>query len=232
VFFDHDSVVDPESKLPHTLPRPEDFARLVGTMGIAAEDPIVVYDGPGVFTAPRVWWMFRLYGAKDVRILAGGIDGWKAADLPVTTEPTKVAPCVFNLDPHLDRVASFADMTEIVDKQSLQIADARPAGRFTAEVPEPREGMRGGHMPGARSVPATSLSRDGKLLPPDELRATFEAAGVDPDQPTVTSCGSGVTAAVISLAIASLGGAEGRLYDGSWSEWGGRADTPVVTGEA
>ena len=231
VFFDHDQVVDPDSTQVHALPPPDVFARIAGAMGIAVDDTIVVYDGPGLFSAARVWWMFRIMGAADVRILEGGFDRWKAAGRPVTSEPTKIAPNVFDADFDASRVASLADMRGIVESGESQIADARSAGRFTAAEPEPLPGMRGGHMPGAANVPAASLARDGRLLPPDELRAKFEDAGIDLSRPVVTSCGSGITAAVVTLALETLGHKDNRLYDGSWSEWGGRADTPVVTGK-
>ncbi|MER2533943.1 MAG: 3-mercaptopyruvate sulfurtransferase [Rhizobiaceae bacterium] len=232
VFFDQDAVVDPESKLPHTLPDALTFARHVGSMGISADDTIVVYDGPGLFSAPRVWWMFRTMGVFQVFLLDGGLDRWKAAGKPVTAEPTKVAPCVFHAEFDEKRVASFEEMQGIVGGGERQIADARPAGRFTAQEPEPRAGMRGGHMPGARNIPASSLARDGSLLPPEDLRKAFEQAGVDLSKPVVTSCGSGVTAAVLTLALETLGHRDNKLYDGSWTEWGGRADTPVETGPA
>jgi len=230
LFFDLDDVVDPYSRLPHTLPPPGVFARMVGSMGIAVDDTIVVYDGPGLFSAPRVRWMFRTMGAKNVLLLEGGVDKWKAEGRPLTAEPTKVAPNLFEVSFDADKVADLAEMREIVETGERQIADARPAGRFTGADPEPREGVRGGHMPGAASVPATSLSKDGKLLPPEALREIFDKAGVDLDKPVVTSCGSGVTAAVISLALETLGHKDNKLYDGSWSEWGARNDTPVVTG--
>lgn len=232
IFFDQDKVVEPDSGLPHTLPRAGLFAQFASSMGIDEKDRIVVYDGLGMFSAPRVWWMFRTMGATDVLVLDGGFDRWKAEGRKVTADPTKIAPGFFDAQFDEARVATLDDMRAIVDGGGAQIADARPAGRFTGKDPEPRSGMRSGHMPGARNVPATSLSRDGKLLPVKELRATLEAAGVDLSQPVVTSCGSGVTAAVISLALASVGHQDNRLYDGSWSEWGGREDTPVVTGEA
>jgi thiosulfate/3-mercaptopyruvate sulfurtransferase len=232
LFFDQDAAVDPDSPLPHTLPRPEHFARYVGSMGIGADDTIVVHDGPGFFAAPRVWWMFRIMGAKEVYLLEGGLDGWRRDGRPVTAEPTKAAPCLFQTDFQAGRVAGLDDMRRIVAEGAAQVADARPAGRFTGTEPEPRAGMRSGHMPGARNVPAASLSKDGKLLPLDELRSKLAEAGVDLDAPVVTSCGSGVTAAVITLALESLGHTDNRLYDGSWTEWGGRADTPVVTGPA
>ena len=231
VFFDQDAVVSPDSPLPHTLPSPGLFAQFASSMGVDEKDTIVVYDGPGFFSAPRVWWMFRLMGAKDVYVLDGGFDRWKAEGRPVTAETTKIASCFFEVDCDPSRVVSFEEMRRIVDGKTAQIADARPAGRFAGTDPEPRPGMRGGHMPGARNVPATSLSRDGSLLPVPELRAALEAAGLDLTKPVVTSCGSGVTAAVVSLALESVGHPQHRLYDGSWSEWGGRSDTPVVTGD-
>ncbi|MCV0377692.1 3-mercaptopyruvate sulfurtransferase [Nitratireductor sp.] len=232
VFFDQDAVVHPETDLPHALPDAATFQRHVSAMGISEDDTIVVYDGPGLFSAPRVWWMFRVMGAKNVLLLDGGLDGWRAEGRPLTDKPVQTAPAVFNAKLDEKRVASLETMLQLVEDATAQIADARPAGRFTGAEPEPRAGMRSGHMPGARNVPASALSRDGRLLPPDELRALFEGAGVDLSRPVVTSCGSGVTAAVISLALETVGHSDHRLYDGSWSEWGGRADTPVETGEA
>lgn len=231
IFFDQDAVVEPESTLPHTLPRPEVFARHAGSMGISADDTIVVYDGPGLFSAPRVWWMFRTMGVYQVYVLDGGLDRWKREGRPLTTEPTKVAPCVFYPNFDESRVATLDEMKAVVETGDAQIADARPAGRFAGTDPEPRPGVRPGHMPGAKSLPASALSRDGSLLPLEELRGTIEKAGIDLDKPVVTSCGSGITAAVITLALESLGHATNRLYDGSWTEWGGRRDTPVVTGK-
>lgn len=228
VFFDQDLVVEPESELPHTLPSPAVFAQFAGSMGISADDTIVVYDGPGMFSAPRVWWMFRIMGAREVLVLDGGFDRWKAQGRPVTNEPTKIAPSFFEIDFDEARVARLDDMRALVGKG--QIADARPAGRFAGTDPEPRQGVRSGHMPGAVNVPASGLSRDGKLLPINELRALLQERGVDLDKPVVTSCGSGVTAAVITLALESVGHTDSKLYDGSWTEWGGRSDTPVETG--
>lgn len=230
VFFDHDKVTEPGSPLPHTLPQPGLFAQFASAMGLDEKDTIVVYDGPGFFSAPRVWWMFRLMGAENVLVLDGGFDDWKLNGRPVTAEPTKIAPGFFDVECDAQRIASFDDMHDIVETGSSQIADARPTGRFTGADPEPRAGMRSGHMPGARNVPASSLSRNGKLLPVEELKAVLERAGLDLSKPIVTSCGSGVTAAVISLALVSVGHEQNRLYDGSWTEWGGRGDTPVVTG--
>lgn len=232
VFFDQDLIADKESGLPHTLPSPEFFARHVGSMGITADETVVVYDGPGMFSAPRVWWMFRVMGVKNVLVLDGGFDGWKAASFPVTDEVTKIAPTLFTPSFDAAKVVDFAEMSKIVDGHTSQVADARAAGRFTGRDAEPREGMRSGHMPGARNVPVGTLSENGELKSLDSLREIFANAGVDLKKPVVTSCGSGVTAAVITLALTSLGHDDNRLYDGSWSEWGSRQDTPVVTGEA
>ncbi|PWL17895.1 3-mercaptopyruvate sulfurtransferase [Falsochrobactrum shanghaiense] len=232
VFFDQDEIADKDSGLPHTLPSPELFARHAGSMGITADETVIVYDGPGMFSAPRVWWIFRVMGIRNALVLDGGFDGWKKAGLPVTSKATKIAPSLFTPAFDAAKVVSFNEMREIVDRGSAQIADARASSRFTGRDAEPRAGMRSGHMPGARNVPVTSLSANGELKDLDSLRQIFADAGVDLDKPVVTSCGSGVTAAVITLALTSLGHQENRLYDGSWSEWGGRPDTPVVTGDA
>jgi len=232
VFFDQDLIADKESGLPHTLPSPELFARHVGAMGITADETVVVYDGPGMFSAPRVWWMFRVMGLKNVLVLDGGFDAWKAAGFPVTNEVTKIAATLFMPSFNEAKVVSFKEMSKVVEENSSQIADARAAGRFTGRDAEPREGMRSGHMPGARNVPVGTLSENGELKNLNSLREIFADAGVDLNKPVVTSCGSGVTAAVITLALTSLGHENNRLYDGSWSEWGSRQDTPVVTGEA
>lgn len=231
VFFDHDSVVDPASALPHTLPPPETFARIAGAMGIAETDTIVVYDGPGLFSAPRARWMFRTMGAKDVFILEGGLDSWKREGRPLTDEVTKIAPNVFHASFNQERVVTLDEMKDIVTNGLAQVADARSAGRFEGVDPEPRAGLRGGHMPGARSVPFTMLTVGGRLLAKDELEEALAFAGVDPGKPVVTTCGSGVSAAIISLALETLG-RDSRLYDGSWAEWGSRSDTPIVKGKA
>jgi thiosulfate/3-mercaptopyruvate sulfurtransferase len=231
IFFDQDVVVDPDSPLPHTLPRPEVFAQHVGSMGISADDTIVVHDGPGMFAAPRVWWMFRVMGVFQVYVLDGGFDGWKTEGRPVTAERTKIAPCVFFANFDEERVADLAEMRRIFETGESQIADARPAGRFQGVEPEPRPGVRSGHMPGAKSMPALTLSENGKLLPVNRLKEVLEDAGIDLSKPVVTSCGSGITAAAITLALESVGHTDNKLYDGSWTEWGGRSDTPVETGK-
>lgn len=231
VFFDLDAVVDENSDLPHMLPRPSVFAQFAGSMGISADDTIVVYDGPGFLSAPRVWWMFRIMGVAEVFVLDGGFDRWKAAGRAVTSEPTRTAPNVFHADFDERRVVSLAEMRDVVATGTTQVADARSPGRFSGADPEPRAGLRGGHMPGALNVPSTSLSENGELLPLDRLKAVLENAGLDLSRPVVTTCGSGVTAAVITLALNSLGHGDNRLYDGSWTEWGGLSDTPIVKGK-
>lgn len=233
VFFEQDRIVDPGSSLPHTLPAPDLFAQAAGELGLSESDTIVVYDGPGMFTAPRVWWMLRSYGAANAYVLDGGFDAWKADGRPVVTGAAKAPePTAFTPSFNADAVASFGEMGAVVQDQSAQIADARGPGRFTGSEPEPRAGMRSGHMPGALNVPFGLLSDNGKLKPMSELRAVLESSGLNLSKPVVTTCGSGVTAAVITLALHSIGHRDNRLYDGSWSEWGGRDDTPVATGDA
>src|SRR5690606_374582 len=229
VFFDHDLIADTESDLPHTFPSPRTFERFASSMGISAEDTIVIYDGPGFMSAPRAWWLFRVMGARNVFILDGGFDNWKAEGRPVTDEPTQVAGSAFIARCDESRIVYLEEMRRLVE-EGAQIADARSAARFSAAAPEPRPGLRGGHMPGALSGPPPALAENGHLLPLERLRETLASAGLDLSRPTVTSCGSGITAAVIALALESLGSEGTRLYDGSWTEWAGQPDTPVVTG--
>ena len=232
VFFDQDEIVEPGIDLPHTLPSPEVFAKHAARLGLSDKDTIVVYDGLGMFAAPRVWWMLRIMGAENVFVLDGGFDRWKAAGRPVTNEVPDLAPGRFQVRFNEAAVSRLDQMLRIVDSQATQIADARPAGRFTGEIPEPRPGLRSGHMPGARSVPVTELSHEGELKSLPELRAVFENAGINLSAPVVTTCGSGVTAAALALAIESLGQSNCSVYDGSWTEWGGLEDAPVTTGNA
>ncbi len=230
VFFDIDGIADHTSGLPHMLPSPADFAAAVGKLGIAATDTIVVYDGPGFFSAPRAWWTFRTMGAEKVYIMEGGIDGWKADGRPLETDLPEPAPATFAPHFHPEKVTSFDAMKAIVASGSKQIADARGAARFAAEEPEPRAGLRSGHMPGARNLPSGIFSDKGKFKSVEQLREIFEKSGIDLSKPVVTSCGSGVTAAIITLALESVGQTDNSLYDGSWTEWGSHAETPIVTG--
>lgn len=228
--FDQDKIADHSTNLPHTIPAPDYFSAQVGKLGISENDRIVVYDGIGMFASPRVWWLFRVMGAKNVFVLDGGLDGWKAEGGPLETEVPHHAPATFKTNYDASRVVHLEQMRDIVASSALQIADARSAGRFAAAEPEPRAGMRSGHMPGARSLPSGVFANQGRFKSLPELKQTIEDAGIDLTKPVVTSCGSGITAAIITLALESLGHTDNKLYDGSWSEWGSREDTPVVTG--
>ena len=231
VLFDQDAIADHSTGLPHMVPPPEVFADAVGKMGISDTDTIVIYDGPGMFAAPRAWWLFRTMGARNVFVLDGGMDGWKREGRPVTADLPEPAPATFRTRFDPSCVTSLDAMKRIVAEGRVQIADARSPGRFAGTDPEPRAGLRSGHMPGARNMPATELAENGRLKPLPELKAALEGAGIDLSGPVVTSCGSGITAAIVTLALASLGHADNTLYDGSWTEWGGRSDTPVVAGK-
>lgn len=230
VFFDQDAVVDPASSLPHTLPSPDIFAKAVGAMGISNTDTIVVYDGMGLFSAPRIWWMFRIFGARDVRLLDGGMPAWVAGGHPVESASPAVSPTTFEPDFDRDAVADLSEMRRIVSEGGRQIVDVRPAERFAGQAAEPRPGVRAGHMPGAANLPFPLLGEDGRLKSPEALREAMQAAGIDPDAPSVTSCGSGVTAAILNLAFETVGNRNAKLFDGSWTEWGSASDTPVETG--
>ncbi|ADZ70436.1 3-mercaptopyruvate sulfurtransferase [Polymorphum gilvum] len=230
VRFDIDAVSDPASDLPHMLPQPHVFSSRMRKLGIGDGQTIVVYDSVGCFSAPRAWWMFKVMGVGPVFVLDGGLPKWKAEGRPV--DDAVVARPDRHFTARLDHgaVADLAAMRRIVADGNCQVVDARPAGRFAGTDPEPRPGLRGGHMPGAFNMPsAVFTAEDGTFLPPEQLRAVFAGAGVDLDRPVTTSCGSGVTAAVITLALTVLGHRDHNLYDGSWTEWGGRQDTEVVT---
>jgi thiosulfate/3-mercaptopyruvate sulfurtransferase len=230
VFFDIDVVADTSSGLPHMLLAPAEFAKAVGAMGIADTDTIVVYDGAGLFSAARVWWNFRVMGAQNVLILDGGLPAWRAAGYPISDTPVSCSPKTFTAKFNPSAVRSKADVSATIQSKSAQIVDARPAARFSGDAPEPRPGLRGGHMPGALSIPFQEIIGDGKLKDLNGLKAVFESAGVDISEPVIATCGSGVSAALIDLALNSLNAADHAIYDGSWAEWGMPGDTAVVTG--
>jgi thiosulfate/3-mercaptopyruvate sulfurtransferase len=224
VYFDIDGVADHSTGLPHMLLAPDAFANAVGALGIGDGMTLVIYDEAGLFSAPRAWWEFLIMGAPEIRILEGGGPKWRAEGLPLESGASKRPPTVFT--PHF-RPELLTDRTALATWPG-QVADARPAGRFAGRDPEPRPGLRSGHMPKALSVPASDLVADGRLRPIAELRALFDKAGIDLNQPLATTCGSGVTASTLMLGLRLAGAKNVALYDGSWAEWGARDDTVVL----
>src|SRR5690606_3314052 len=228
VFFDIDEVADRTTDLPHMLPSPAEFAAAVGALGIGNEHRVVVYDTHGVMSAARVWWTFRAFGHDTVAVLDGGVKKWLAEGRPVERGSAAPEPRTFTARPRPELVRDLRAMLDNVQTGREPVLDARSAGRFAGIEPEPREGLRGGHIPGSLNVPVGTLSRpDGTFRPVEELRAAFSGAGLEPDRPVVTSCGSGVTASVLALGLHRIGRADAAVYDGSWSEWGARDDTPI-----
>lgn len=233
VFFDIDAIADRQSHLPHMLPSPETFASAIGALGVSNKDKVVIYDDAGCFSAARVWWTFRAMGHDRVAVLDGGLPKWLTENRPVTDVIPSPAPVSYEASLQQERVTNASDVRARLNDKSSLILDARPAARFRGETPEPRQGLRSGHMPGATNIPHIAVLNDDQIfLDEQKLAALFADAGVTPEKQIVTSCGSGVTAAVLSLALELVGHRDHKLYDGSWAEWGdsrhGAKEFPVV----
>lgn len=236
LFFDIDQISDRSTDLPHMLPAPPVFEEAVGVLGVTNNDAIVVYDDQGVFSAPRVWWTFRVMGHENIGVLNGGLKKWLAEARPVSDKPPVPAPAVFKSRFKHNLIANETNIRAKINGARLDIADARSPERFLGEAPEPRAGLFSGAMPGAKNTPFDRLiNDDGVMKSPEELIDVFELAGVALDRPVITTCGSGITAAVVALALEILGHSRWSLYDGSWAEWGKETNDsvayPVVAGE-
>ncbi len=230
-FFDIDEISDQRSSLPHTVPPVEKFMSRMRAMGVGDGHQVVVYDGAGIFSAARVWWTFRLMGKMDVAVLDGGFPKWRAEGREIEDMPPVVRDRHMTVSRQNQLVKDVTQVAHASKLREAEIIDARSAARFKGEAPEPRAGLRSGHIPGSKNVPfATLLNQNGTMKPAPELRAVFEAAGVDLSKPAITTCGSGVTAAVLSLALERIGHRNHALYDGSWAEWGMFDDLPVEKG--
>jgi thiosulfate/3-mercaptopyruvate sulfurtransferase len=226
VFFDIDELSDHSTSLPHMLPTAEEFSRKMAALGVGDGMCLVVYEQAGVFSAPRAWWTLRVFGARDVHILNGGLAAWQAAGLSTESGAVSRPPASFAATLKVDAVRDFTQLQQLLG-EGAQVLDARSAGRFAGTLPEPRPGLSSGHMPGSVSLPFTELVEEGRLKDADGLRAVFRGKGVDLDRPVTTTCGSGVTAAVLALGLELAGAREVSLYDGSWAEYASRPEAVI-----
>lgn len=227
ILFDIEALSDHTSPLPHMMPRPEAFAVAMREQGINSQKHLIIYDDGNMFSAPRAWWMLKCFGAPNVSILAGGIANWPREELELEAGPSNAPEGDFEVKYNAEGVRRLTDVLVVSHEGTAQIVDARPAARFNAQADEPRPGLRRGHIPGALNVPWNELVENGQLKTTDDLAFIFAQHGVRLDKPIIASCGSGVTAAVVVLALATLGVDDVALYDGAWSEWGARSDLPV-----
>ncbi len=228
-FFDIDVIADPDASLPHMMPTAEIFADGVGKLGISNDTKVVVYDQHGIYSAPRAWWMFRAFGHDDVAVLDGGLPKWRSGGHPVENDTVVPSPAKFTANARPDLLRLVEQVNANISSGGEQVIDARGAGRYNGTEPETRASLRSGHIPGSLNVPYANIVQDGRMVESPALRNAFEAGGVDLAKPITTSCGSGITACILALGLYLEGRDDVAIYDGSWTEWGGREDLPIET---